>query len=90
MTQTLSVRMDSEVKKEFISWCNAVGLNASTAMNLFVKNVLKNRKLPFEVGDEDPFYSEANMAFLEEAIKGIEEGKVVVKTMKELEAMANE
>ncbi len=91
MTQTLSVRMDSELKEEFSKWCNSVGMNASVAVNMFAKAVLRERKLPFEISDEkDPFYSEKNMAFLEEAIKGIEEGKVVVKTMDELEAMENE
>ncbi len=91
MTQTLSVRMDSEVKEEFSKWCKEVGMNTSVAVNMFAKAVLKERKLPFEISDEkDPFYSEKNMAFLEEAMKGIEEGKVIVKTMAELEAMENE
>ncbi len=99
MTQTLSVRMDSEVKKEFVAWCNAVGMNASTAVNMFAKKVLQERKLPFEVssGDEDeyydekddPFYSESNMKFLQESIREIEEGKVITKTMEELKAMEN-
>ncbi len=91
MTQTLSVRMDKEVKEEFSKWCKEVGMNASVAVNMFAKNVLRERKLPFEISDEqDPFYSEKNMAFLEEAVKGLEEGRVVVKTMAELKAMENE
>ncbi len=96
MTQTLSVRVDSEVKKEFSSWCNSVGMNTSTAVNMFITKVLADRKLPFEVGSkedeyydekDDPFYSESNMKFLQESIKELEEGNVVVKTMKELRAM---
>ncbi len=97
MTQTLSVRMDSEVKKEFTAWCNAVGMNASTAVNMFAKKVLAEKKLPFEVSmaeedeyydeKDDPFYSESNMKFLKEAIEGLERGDVVVKTMEELRAM---
>ncbi len=76
MTQTLSVRMDSEVKKEFVAWCNAVGMNASTAVNMFAKKVLQERKLPFEVADEqDPFYSESNMKFLQEAVNELNSGR---------------
>lgn len=91
MTQTLSVRMDSEIKKDFDEWCKSVGMNASTAVNIFAKAVLRERKLPFEVrDDEDPFYSESNMAHLERGIKELNEGKFIVKTMKELEDMENE
>lgn len=35
----------------------------------------------------DPFYSESNMKHLDKSIKQLEDGKVVIKTMKELEAM---
>ncbi len=78
MTQTLSVRMDSELKEEFSKWCNSVGMNASVAVNMFAKAVLRERKLPFEISDEkDPFYGEKNMAFLEEAVAALNEGKGV-------------
>ncbi len=88
MTQTLSVRMDSEVKKEFTAWCKSVGMNASTAVNMFAKKVLQEKKLPFTISTEDdPFYSESNMKFLKESIKELEAGNVVVKTMEELRAM---
>jgi DNA-damage-inducible protein J len=38
----------------------------------------------------DPFYSERNMAAIDEAARQIEQGKVVVKTLEELEAMEHE
>jgi len=37
---------------------------------------------------DDPFYSESNMRVLLESIAQIERGEVVVKTLEELEAMA--
>ena len=37
----------------------------------------------------DPFYSEKNKKAIEESIKQIKEGKVVLKTMEELEKMEN-
>ena len=36
----------------------------------------------------DPFYSEENMGWLEESDRQLLEGKIVIKTMEELEAMA--
>ena len=36
----------------------------------------------------DPFYSEENMRWIDLAEQQIKEGKVVIKTMEELEAMA--
>ena len=44
--------------------------------------------MPFEI-NADPFYSEQNMAELKRRIESIENGtgKVIVKTIEELEAM---
>ena len=87
---TLNVRMDKGVKSEFDTFCVNVGLNASVAVNMFVKSVLRERKIPFEITDEsDPFYSESNMRALRESIAQFEEGKVIEKTMDELESMEN-
>ncbi len=40
--------------------------------------------------ETDPFYSESNMKYINESIRQIEQGKVIEKTMEELERMANE
>lgn len=66
---TFSVRMESDVKKQFDSFCEAVGMNASTAFNMFARAVLRERRLPFDITtDIDPFYSESNMAHLRKVI----------------------
>lgn len=49
----------------------------------------REKRIPFEVS-MDPFYSESNMAAIRHSLKQLEEGKVVTKTLEELEAMANE
>lgn len=49
------------------------------------------RRLPFEVAQSpDPFYSKTNQQYIRKSLQQIKEGKVVVKTMEELEAMENE
>lgn len=73
---TLSVRMDEQVKKQFDEFCNEVGLNASVAVNMFAKAVLRERRIPFEISVEaDPFYSEANIKRLKKSIEQLEAGK---------------
>ena len=86
---SLSVRIDEKDKKSFEMFCNETGMNVSVAINMFIKTVLREHKLPFEI-KTDPFYSESNIKALAESIKQLEEGKVISKTIEELEAMEDE
>lgn len=45
----LNVRVDANDKKCFEQFCNSVGMNVSTAINMFIKAVLREQKLPFEI-----------------------------------------
>lgn len=45
----LNVRISSEDKIRFEEFCKQTGLNISTCINMFVKAVLREQKLPFEV-----------------------------------------
>ena len=75
MTQaTLSVRIDERDKKSFESFCNETGMNVSVAINMFIKTVLRENKIPFEI-KTDPFYNEENMARLKKAISDLNNGK---------------
>ena len=72
---TFSIRMESDVKKQFDSFCEAVGMNASTAFNMFAHAVLRERRLPFDITtDIDPFYSENNMEHLRKVIDDAKSG----------------
>ena len=46
---TLNVRMDEDLKRRFDSFCAEVGMNASVAVNLFVKTVIREQRIPFEI-----------------------------------------
>lgn len=46
---TLSVRLDSEDKRMFEEFCSQTGMNVSVCVNMFVKAVLRERRLPFEI-----------------------------------------
>lgn len=70
----LSVRIDEKDKKSFEAFCNETGMNVSVAINMFIKAVLREQKLPFEI-KVDPFYSASNIQHLENIVSDIKEGK---------------
>lgn len=86
---TLSIRMDSDIKSQLDALCADVGMTSSTAVNLFAKAFIRERRLPFDVVASDAFYSQSNMRHLEKSMQQLREGKTVTKTMAELEAMAD-
>ena len=71
---TISARVDSNDKIAFDSFCNDVGISSSTAINMFIKAVLREHRIPFSINN-DPFYSESNMAFLREGVQALNSGK---------------
>lgn len=90
MAQTLvNVRMDEDIKKEMEKTCKELGITMSTAFNIFARKMCREKRIPFEVSI-DPFYSESNIQTLKNSIKELEKGKVVKKSLDELEAMADE
>lgn len=90
MAQTLvNFRIDETTKKQMEQICNELGITMSSAFNIFAKKVIREKRIPFDVSI-DPFYSESNMKALSDSVEELEEGKIVVKSMDELEAMANE
>lgn len=90
MAQTLiNFRIDETTKKQLEQICNELGITMSTAFNIFAKKMIREKRIPFDVSI-DPFYSGSNMKAIEESIKESQEGKVIVKSMEELEAMEDE
>ena len=71
---TINIRMDTELKKQFEFFCKETGLNISTAINLFVKTVVREHQIPFKISI-DPFYSEENITHLKNALRDLDEGK---------------
>jgi len=56
---TLTARVDATDKMNFDAFCSNVGLNTSVAINLFVKAVLRENRIPFEIEQTtDPFFKE--------------------------------
>lgn len=87
MGQTnINIRMDEDLKKQFDALCTEMGLNMSTAFNVFARAVVRKHAIPFEISAvEDPFYGEVNMARLKKSITQLDAGKGTVHELIEVE-----
>lgn len=62
---TFSVRMDEQLKRQFDGLCQEFGMTTSTAINVFARAVVRERRIPFEIVVPEPQItrSEALRAF---------------------------
>jgi len=87
-TTNLNIRIDKDLKERAEIFFADLGLNMTTAFNIFVRQSLKQGKIPFEIiSYPDPFYSNENIRVLEQSLRELKEGKTITKTMDELKAM---
>lgn len=66
MAQTaMTVRMDSQQKAQFDRLCEQFGMSANTAINIFVRAVIRSKSIPFSINikDEDEVTAKAREAF---------------------------
>lgn len=55
MAQTnVNIRMDDNLKQQFDRLCNELGLNMSTAINIFAKTMVRQQRIPFEISLDVP------------------------------------
>ena len=71
-TINVTIRLDKDVKERAERLFGDLGMNLSTAYNIFTRQALRQGKIPFEI--YDPFYSDANQAELSRRISEIEAG----------------
>jgi len=88
MTQTnLTIRIDEELKKEAENLFNRIGLNMSSAINVFFRQSVRAQAIPFELKAYDEYYTGKNLTRLEQSTAQAERGETISFTMSELEAM---
>ena len=75
---TITARVNEADKIQFDKFCNHVGINTSTAINIFVKAVLREKRIPFEIS-ADPFYSDENMAMLAQRADDMKHGRNIAQ-----------
>lgn len=74
----ISLRVDDEIKRNAERTLDDIGLSMSTAINIFLKTVVRENRIPFELS-ADPFYSKENMDELERRVADIRSGKSPLK-----------
>ena len=50
----ICIRLDENLKKQFDYLCNEFGLTMTTAINMFVKTVVRESRIPFEISLNNP------------------------------------
>ena len=51
MKKTFSYRMDEKTTVKFDEVCAVLGMNSSTAINMFASAVIQRREIPFDIKD---------------------------------------
>ena len=70
MAQTsVNIRMDADLKRQFGAFCTDMGMSMTTAFCIFAKKVVREYRIPFEIGGEIP--NEETRRAIEDARKGI-------------------
>lgn len=58
----ISIRVDKTVKEKFCTLCAALGLSTTSAITLFMKALIREKKIPFEIAiDETPSIQERGL-----------------------------
>ncbi|MCR4429541.1 MAG: type II toxin-antitoxin system RelB/DinJ family antitoxin [Tepidanaerobacteraceae bacterium] len=66
-TTNLSIRMDKELKEQAEKLFSELGMNMTTAFNIFVRQAVRQGKIPFEISLNVP--NAETIAAMEEADK---------------------
>ena len=54
MTATINVKTDSELKKQAENLFSDLGMNMTTAFNVFLRQAVRENRIPFEI-TRDPY-----------------------------------
>ncbi len=66
-TTNISIRMDSDVKEQADELFDEMGMTLSTAVNVFVRQALREGRIPFEISLDRP--NKETVAAMQEAEK---------------------
>ena len=73
-TSAINVQVNAKDKKEATIILKNLGLNMSTAINMFLKQIIKNDGIPFEVKNPKP---------TKELLEALQEGEDIIKDIKD-------
>ena len=76
----LTITLDDEDKKNISEFCECIGMSVSGLYNVFTKTVLREGRIPFEIGIEKP--NRKTIRAMKEGDKLIEKYKTDPKSVK--------
>lgn len=86
-TVNVTVRIDKELKKEAEELFDDLGLTMSSAITVFIKQAVRQQKIPFELSRNIP--NKETLEAFEEA-RRIESGELEVKSYTDAKEMFND
>ena len=91
MAQTnLTIRIDEDIKKEAENLFSRIGMNISTAINVFFRQAVREQAIPFELKPYDDYYTGQKLERVLNSKAQAERGDIITKSLAELEAMEND
>lgn len=71
--------MDADIKKEAEQLFDSLGMNMTTAFNIFIRQSLRIGGIPFKImSDEKGFYNKYNQERLKAAAERMNQGKYIL------------
>jgi Predicted glycosyl hydrolase len=71
----LTIKLDKEVRDEFSSLCNEIGISMAAALNALVKQSIRQQSMSFTIRDVNGITFE-DAQELKRRMKELEEGKI--------------
>lgn len=92
MTQaTISIRVDQALKQSFDSLCDDFGISTTAAFNIFMKTVVRERRIPFEIRTESEIQKRQRALEAFEAMRAaVSEAGMQDMTLEEINAIIKE
>lgn len=87
---TIQLRVDKETKRKAQKAFDSMGLDFSSAIKLFLKNVIITQSIPFEIRTENGFTPAQEKEMLEEAEYALKYGKRYSSVKELLKDLKNE
>lgn len=83
----ISIRVDDEVKQNAEQVCEEIGMSISTAINIYLKRLGREGRIPFEVKADRP--NKETIEAMEEVLR-MKQDPTIGKTYTDVESMMEE
>jgi len=84
----LTISIDESIKNEAETLFSQIGLDMSSAVNMFFRQAVREQTVPFALKPYDDYYAGTRLERITHSIGQAERGEVITKTFAELEEMA--